>query len=199
MKQKYSEKEVIEFLRESNAIEGVYDDESLKQAKIAWDYLDGEKELNTHVILRTHKILMLHQPGLYPNEKGYFRTIPVYIGGKEALPAAIVFERTKILAMNMWLHPKHWRAHHIEYEKIHPFVDGNGRTGRMFLNWERLRAGLPLLIITEGERFDYYKWFNGEREERRNHYIAYALGKNKGMVDEEVIAGTAGELFDRAN
>ena len=199
MKQKYTEKEVIEFLRQSNAIEGVYDEESLKQAKIAWDYLDGEKEMNTHVILRTHKVLMLHQPGLYPNEKGYFRTIPVYISGKEALPAAIVFERTKILAMNMWLHPKHWRAHHIEYEKIHPFVDGNGRTGRMFLNWERQKAGLPILIIKAGERQEYYKLFNGERERRRNTYIGYALKNNEGKGNEEAVEGAAGELFDRHN
>ncbi len=49
---------------------------------------------------------------------------------------------------------------HVSYEKIHPFVDGNGRTGRMFMNWWRLTNGLPLLIIHEGdEQYNYYQWF----------------------------------------
>lgn len=53
------------------------------------------------------------------------------------------------------------KNHHVEYEIIHPFVDGNGRTGRMFMNWERLKGGLPILVIHEGEeQQEYYKWFN---------------------------------------
>ena len=154
----YTDKEIDTFLLESNAIEGVYDEDSFAQADYAWEYLITQQEMNIHVMLKTHKILMLHQ-ALLPNEKGYLRTVPVYIGGKEALNAKIIRERLEILCMNMWLHPKNWKEHHIEYEKIHPFVDGNGRTGRMFMNWERLRAGLPLLIIKADERHEYYKWF----------------------------------------
>ena len=50
---------------------------------------------------------------------------------------------------------------HVKYEKIHPFADGNGRTGRMFMNWTRLkRNNEPLLIIHEGEeQREYYGWF----------------------------------------
>ena len=51
---------------------------------------------------------------------------------------------------------------HIWFEKIHPFEDGNGRTGRILMNIQRLNAGLPLLIIHEGkEQMEYYKWFQG--------------------------------------
>ena len=52
------------------------------------------------------------------------------------------------------------KASHIAYERIHPFIDGNGRTGRMFMNWQRLKAGLPILVIKEKEKQEYYKWFN---------------------------------------
>ena len=49
---------------------------------------------------------------------------------------------------------------HVKYEKIHPFVDGNGRTGRIFMNWWRIKNNLPILVIHEGkEQMDYYKWF----------------------------------------
>jgi Fic family protein len=50
---------------------------------------------------------------------------------------------------------------HVQYEKIHPFVDGNGRTGRIFMNWWRINNGLPILVIHEGkEQWEYYKWFD---------------------------------------
>ncbi len=158
-------KEVKEFLEESNKIEGVFDADSLQQAKYAWTYLIRQKVLTIGVILKTHKILMLHQ-NLYPNEKGYFRTVPVWVGGREGA-------NHEELGGLMW----HWtfegmrasprlteediKQLHVKYEKIHPFVDGNGRTGRMFMNWQRLkRAKLPLLIIHSGpEQYEYYKWF----------------------------------------
>lgn len=153
-------KNVVEFLCESNAIEGVYDEDSLDQALYAWKYLSGEKKLDYGVLLKTHKVLMLHQK-LYPNEKGYFRQIQVYIGGNEALH----FSQIRV-ALYGWLKLvndelclRDWQSLHVMYEGIHPFVDGNGRTGRMFMNWQRQRFGLPILVIKEVEKQDYYKWF----------------------------------------
>jgi hypothetical protein len=68
------------FLRESNAIEGIYDEDSFVQAKQAWKYLMEQDILTVSIILKTHKILMLNQ-GIYPDEKGYFRQCKVYIAG----------------------------------------------------------------------------------------------------------------------
>jgi Fic family protein len=48
---------------------------------------------------------------------------------------------------------------HIRYERIHPFGDYNGRSGRILMNWQRIKAGLPLLVIKESEKSEYYKWF----------------------------------------
>ena len=54
---------------------------------------------------------------------------------------------------------KQW---HIKFEEIHPFEDGNGRSGRILMNWQRVSNGLPLLIIHTGEeQLTYYKWFRG--------------------------------------
>jgi hypothetical protein len=74
----------IEFLQESNEIEDVHDTDSLDQAIYAWEYLISQKEISIGVILKAHKILMLHK-FLRPNEKGYFRKCPVYIDNKECL------------------------------------------------------------------------------------------------------------------
>lgn len=148
------------FLEESNAIEGVFDYDSLKQAEYAWEYLISEKKLSHGVLLKTHKILMLHQP-LMPDEKGYFRQSPVYIGGKEALHHSQIRIALEgwLKLMNDELTTRDWQMLHVMYEGIHPFVDGNGRTGRMFMNWQRVKAGLPILVIKEAEKQDYYRWF----------------------------------------
>lgn len=47
-------------------------------------------------------------------------------------------------------------AHHIEFEKIHPFVDGNGRTGRLLLTYEMISLGLLPVDIRYEERERYY-------------------------------------------
>ncbi len=148
----------IEFLRESNAIEGVYDDASLLQATVAWDYLRSQSILSPAVVLTTHKLLMLHQP-LMPNQKGYFREVACFINGKEMINWRLV--RVRIAEWcNQVMAGSDPILMHIKYEKIHPFCDGNGRTGRMFLNWQRIQKGQPIQIFTEANRQEYYKLFN---------------------------------------
>lgn len=49
---------IVGFLKESNAIEGVYDSDSLVQARFAWDYLVKQKKLTTSVNLKVHKVVL---------------------------------------------------------------------------------------------------------------------------------------------
>jgi len=154
--------EIEEFLSESNKIEEVFDEDSLTQALHAWDYLSKQKEMSIGVVLKTHKILMLHQL-LLPSEKGYFRQVNVRVGNH------ICPDWTLVPSLfSDWL--KQWgnakkagdiKQAHIELNKIHIFLDGNGRTSRMIMNYQRLKAGLSLLIIHTGkEQMAYYKWWD---------------------------------------
>jgi len=152
-----------DFLKESNAIEGVYGDTALRDAGEAWDYVKWSKNLTLETILRTHAILMRGQP-IEMRYKGAFRTIPVYIGNKEAIDAKRIREQIKNWLKAMNGEPRKdddWKSLHVWYEEVHPFVDGNGRTGRIFMNWYRVRNGLPILVIHAGEeQYEYYKWFD---------------------------------------
>jgi Fic family protein len=164
-------KNIIEFLSESNKIEGVYDKDSLDLALKAWTYLAPKRKLTKEVILQTHKLLMAHSE-LHKDQIGFFRRCPVWIGGREGADWTKVPE-----LIDSWLldvatsieipgeDGKHIKLDHIEYERIHGFCDGNGRTGRMFMNYQRIKAGLPIIIIhadwpdPDGEQASYYSWF----------------------------------------
>lgn len=47
--------------------------------------------------------------------------------------------------------------YHIEFESIHPFEDGNGRTGRLLINFELLKNNLSPIVIPKEERTKYFE------------------------------------------
>lgn len=57
---------------------------------------------------------------------------------------------------------------HLEFEYIHPFLDGNGRIGRVLINCQLFRLGFPGIIIRNKEKSEYYKSFQMYQNDKRN-------------------------------
>lgn len=58
--------------------------------------------------------------------------------------------------------------YHLDFEHIHPFNDGNGRIGRVLINYQLLQQGFPPIIIRDKEKQTYYKSFSEFRDKRKS-------------------------------
>ncbi len=93
-----------------------------------------------------------------------FRTVKVFIQGSEYIPP----EPEKVPnLMNYFVYNYNndeqdifnkIARYHIELEKIHPFEDGNGRTGRLLINYELLKNNLPPVVISKDDRVKYFEF-----------------------------------------
>ena len=79
---------------------------------------------------------------------------------------------------------------HGYYEYLHPFRDGNGRTGRLLSNFILLRAGHPLLIIELKDRSEYISALKQIRTEGSDEYLIEfffktAIGRMKNELSQK--------------
>lgn len=58
---------------------------------------------------------------------------------------------------------------HLEFEIIHPFCDGNGRIGRVLINYQLMQHGFPPIIIRDKEKSFYYKSFGEYRNSNKKN------------------------------
>lgn len=180
---------MIEFTYNSNAIEGntltlketamvlegmTIDQKPLKDHLEAVGHRDAflyvrdiatkDVPLNESTIKSIHSLVLMNQP----EDKGVYRRIPVRIMGaftEPVQPYLIEPKMVDLLAKNeerkkMMGVIERIALFHLEFEGIHPFIDGNGRTGRLILNLELIRDGFPPINVKYSDRKRYYDAFD---------------------------------------
>lgn len=178
---------IVEYTYNSNAIEGntltlretdlvlqglTIDQKPLKDHmeaighKEAFDFVsDLVKEnasISESIIKKIHYLVLADKK----DDRGVYRKVPVRIMGAQHEPVQPYLIEP---AMEQLLRAYEKSAEHIitklarfhiEFEGIHPFIDGNGRTGRLLVNLELMKAGYPPIDIKFTDRITYYNAFD---------------------------------------
>lgn len=209
--ERLTEEFVVEYTYNSNAIEGNTltlreTDMVLRGLTIAKkplkDHMEavGHKEafdflrelVKEQVILSESIIKQIHYLVLADkkDDRGIYRRVPVRIMGAKHEPVQPYLIQPKMERLledyrNSTEHiiPRLARFH-IEFEGIHPFIDGNGRTGRLLVNLELMKAGLPPIDIKFTDRIAYYDAFD-------EYYIKHNLS-----AMEKLFAGYVNARLD---
>ena len=185
--ERLNEEFVVEYTYNSNAIEGntltlretdlvlrglTIDKKPLKDHmeavghKEAFDYVEelvkDNIPLSENIIKQIHCLVLVNKK----KDRGVYRRIPVRIMGAAHGPAQPYLIQSKM--EQLLIDFKNSNEHivtklarfHIEFETIHPFIDGNGRTGRLLVNLELMKAGYPPIDIKYMDRLAYYNAFD---------------------------------------
>jgi len=125
---------------------------------------DKDSPLTERVIKDIHTLVLMNDA----ENKGVYRRMPVQIIGASHTPPQpylVPVQMEQLIAdykdMQQQLHILEAVAlFHLRFEGIHPFIDGNGRTGRLLLNLELMKAGLLPVNVKHTDRRRYYDCFD---------------------------------------
>lgn len=183
-----NEEFAIEYTYNSNAIEGntltlretdmvlrglTIDKKPLKDHldavghKEAFDYVgDLVKEkapLSEYLIKQIHFLVLATRR----QDRGVYRSVPVRIAGALITPSDPSLIHDKMEELIKWYSEDKDEDFltklallHLRFESIHPFIDGNGRTGRLIVNLELMKLGYPPIDIKFTDRKSYYDAFD---------------------------------------
>lgn len=136
--------------------------------KDAFEYItelaSAETALSERVIKDIHSLVLMNDR----ENRGVYRSVPVMILGAEHTPPQpylvpklmeqLVIDYNEMLSAKSVIEAV--SELHLRFESIHPFIDGNGRTGRLILNLELMKVGLLPVNIKFADRAKYYNAFD---------------------------------------
>jgi len=162
-----SEEQVSAVLDGKPVMASVHELAEVKGAIAAYDKLNALNPYKLDDLLEAHGLMM----GDVLKQAGSFRSKPVGVyKGKEVVHVAPPAYKISGLMAELLAWAKQSDAHplivssvfHYEFEFIHPFIDGNGRMGRlwqtlMLAQWKPLFVDMPLESVIKTHQQEYYK------------------------------------------
>ena len=149
--------------------------------KKAFDYLlEYKGMINKKLICGLQELIVLN--ALREDLKsqiGKYRDIQVYIRGADFIPPKPHEAKREMGKLLLWymrnknnLNPLILAAYfHATFESIHPFVDGNGRTGRLLLNFILHKNNYPMINIPNARRLEYYECLEEARKGNLRKFV----------------------------
>ena len=150
------------------------------------DLVKDRVPLSESVIKQIHTLVLADKP----MDRGVYRRVPVRIMAAQHEPVQpyLIQPKMEQLMVAFAESTEHivtkLARFHIEFEGIHPFIDGNGRTGRLLVNLELMKAGYPPIDIKFTDRLAYYNAFD-------EYYVKHNLS-----AMEKLFAGYINERLD---
>lgn len=150
------------------------------------DLVKDKIPLSERIIKEIHSLVLMDRQ----RDKGVYRSVPVRIGSYHLCqPYEVPIKMEQMMAGYAAdikkLHViERVAVFHLMFETIHPFIDGNGRVGRLLLNLELMKEGYPPINIKFSDVSKYYDCFNYYRENNNDPikmvelvsgYMAYEL------------------------
>jgi excisionase family DNA binding protein len=118
--------------------------------------------ISQRIIREIHSLVLINKS----EDKGVYRRIPVKIMGAHHEPPQPYLVPVQMERLLADLSPDNRHIietavlFHLDFEGIHPFIDGNGRTGRLILNLMLMQAGYPPIDVKFADRRKYYACFD---------------------------------------
>lgn len=135
--------------------------------KNAFDFmLEYDGDITRKFILELHSLTMRDAVDeKYKNQVGSYRKVQVFIRGVNWTPPSPEDVPNDMKDLLIWYSKNKDKVHplvtaiyfHIGFEIVHPFIDGNGRVGRLLLNFILHKNGYPMVNIPNKEKNRYYK------------------------------------------
>lgn len=122
--------------------------------------------LSERTIKQLHSLVLMDRQA----DKGVYRRVPVMVGGYyPCQPYEVPIQMERLMLdydgeLQNLQTIERAAVFHLRFETIHPFVDGNGRVGRLILNMELMKAGLPPINVKFTDRLRYYDCFTHYRK-----------------------------------
>ncbi len=151
--------------------------------KKAFDYiLDWKKDIDKKLICKIQGIIVENTlKDELKNQIGRYRDIQVYIRGAEFVPPKPNNSKRDMARLLRWYNLHKNKTHplivaayfHAAFESIHPFVDGNGRTGRLLLNFILHKKGFPMINILNKDKLYYYNCLDNARNGNIRKFVKF--------------------------